>query len=257
MAVIATTFSEQLLPWLNGLFGEHGTIALALIEIMGINILLSGDNAVVIAIACRSLPPRKRFIGIMLGVAAAIILRVAFTLGLQAVMHFSWLKLGGGLLLLWIAVRLLIEANEDGPVIAGSKTLLGAVWTIALADVVMSLDNVLAIAGAAHGKPQWLIFAGLAMSIPLIVGGATLIIWLLARFPVLVWAGAALLGWIAGELIADEALLAAHYAAFQQAAGISAAAFMYACAFAGAFIVLAAGFVVGMRRRTTVAASRA
>jgi YjbE family integral membrane protein len=236
MAVELATLGEQALPWLKSVFGEHGMTALELLEIMGINILLSGDNAVVIAIACRSLPANKRMIGIILGVAVAIILRVLFTFGLA-----------GGLLLLWIAVQLLTEADHDEKLIADSKTLSGAIWTIALADVVMSLDNVLAIAGAAHGKP-WLIFFGLAMSIPLIVGGAALIITLLTRYPVLVWAGAALLGWIAGELIAGEARLAGFYKSIVHATGISPTLWPYACAVLGATIVVFVGLVTQWRR---------
>ena len=256
MAVMLATFGEQALPWLNSLFGESGATALALLEIMGINILLSGDNAVVIAIACRSLPPKERFIGIVLGVVAAIVLRVAFTLGLQQILHLPWVKLGGGVVLLWIAVQLLVEADHDEKMIADSKTLMGAVGTIAIADVVMSLDNVLAIAGAAHGQPQWLIFAGLAMSIPLIVGGATLIIWILTRFPVLVWAGAALLGWISGELIAEEALLKGTYDTWAQAIGLTPAMWPYACAAAGAAIVLFVGCLAQVWRTAKRAEAR-
>ena len=247
MAVELATLSEQLLPWLTTLFGEHGTTALALLEIMGINILLSGDNAVVIALACRSLPAKKRWIGISLGVIAAIILRVVFTLGLQSVMTWPLVMLIGGLLLVFIAVQLLVEADDNEKMLADSKTLAGAIWTIALADVVMSLDNVLAIAGAAHGKP-WLIVFGLALSIPMIVGGATLIINLLTRFPILVWAGAALLGWIAGELIMGERLLAPAYAAWASAINVTPSMMPYFGAMLGAAIVLLIGAIVQVRR---------
>ena len=180
---------------LDHLAGLDGGTIVAILEIIGINILLSGDNAVVIALACRSLPARKRAMGITLGVLAAIILRVIFTIGLQSLLGWPWITLVGGVLLLAIAIQLAVEAEHDNKTIADSATLAGAVWTIAIADMVMSLDNVLAIAGAAHGKP-WLIFFGLAMSIPLIVWGATLILGLMTRFPILIWAGAALLGWV-------------------------------------------------------------
>jgi YjbE family integral membrane protein len=248
MAPMLATLSEQVLPWLDSAFGSSGTTALALLEIMGINILLSGDNAVVIAIACRSLPPQKRFYGILLGVLAAIILRIVFTIGLQSVLQLPWVKLAGGLVLLWIAIKLLLEADDGEKDIASSKTLAGAVWTIAIADVIMSLDNVLAVAGAAHDQPQWVIYFGLAMSIPLIVGGATLIVWILSRFPALVWAGAALLGWIAGELIAGEKFLTPAYAAITQAWGIPMASWPYVCATFGAGIVVLTGAVAQSRR---------
>jgi YjbE family integral membrane protein len=234
--------------WMGSLFGDYGTTIVQLVEIMGINILLSGDNAVVIALACRSLPPKKRMLGIALGVLAAIVLRVIFTLGLQYVIAWPWLKLVGGVLLLIIAIQLLMEADDDDKVIADSKTLMGAMWTIALADVVMSLDNVLAIAGAAQGKP-WLIFIGLAMSIPLIVGGATLIITLLTRFPILVWAGAALLGWIAGELIYEETRLADVYLVIEKSLSLAHANMHYAFSIAGALLVILLGFLTQLRGR--------
>jgi YjbE family integral membrane protein len=237
---------DTLAPWVTFVFGENGV---ALLKIIGIDILLSGDNAVVIALACRSLPADKRKIGIALGVFAAITLRVLFTVGLQSVLDWPWLMLVGGLMLLWIAVQLLIEADDDDKVIADSKTLWGAVATIALADVVMSLDNVLAIAGAAHGKP-WLIFFGIALSIPLIMVGATLIINMLTRFPILVWAGAALLGWVAGDLIGSEKSLATVYAKIIADLGISPSMWPHLCAAVGALIVLAAGAFANSVRRT-------
>ena len=131
------------------------------------------------------------------------LLRIIFTVGLQYVLDIPWLRLVGGLLLLWIAIKLLVqeEASEDS--IDSAENLWGAVKTVAIADIVMSLDNVLAIAAAAKGHP-WLIAFGLAVSIPLIVAGATLIMALLTRFPILVWAGAGLLGWIAGELVMED-----------------------------------------------------
>jgi YjbE family integral membrane protein len=238
--VLLATLGETLPAWLDTAFGSNGASALALLEIIGINILLSGDNAVVIALACRSLPPQKRRIGIAVGVLAAIALRIVFTLGLQYVITWPWLKLVGGLLLIGIAIQLVLEAHEDDKVIAASPTLLGAIATIALADVVMSLDNVLAIAGAARGQ-SWLIVVGLALSIPLIVGGATLIISLLTRFPLLVWAGAALLGWIGGELIAEEPLLADALATFARTIGATLAQMPTFAAIAGAALVVSVG----------------
>ena len=176
--------------------------ALAVLQIVWINILLSGDNAVVIALACRSLQPRQRKWGVIFGAGAAVALRVVFTLIVATMMALPWLKLVGGLLLLWIAVKLLIDETDESDV-KESHTVWSAVQTVVVADIVMSLDNVVAIAAAAKGD-MTLIVLGLVLSVPLIVFGAQLIITLLQRFPVLVWAGAALLGWVAGELIASD-----------------------------------------------------
>jgi YjbE family integral membrane protein len=199
-------WGEQLLSWFTALLGLQSDSAVAILKIIGINIVLSGDNAIVIALACRSLPPRQRIVGIALGAGAAIILRIIFTILVQQLLGVPYLKLIGGLLLLWISVKLLLseEAHEDS--IKGGSTLWEAVRIVAVADVVMSLDNVLAIAAAAGGD-QTLIILGLIISIPLVVFGSTLVMGLLTRFPILVWAGAALLGWIAGELIAREPIL--------------------------------------------------
>jgi YjbE family integral membrane protein len=194
---------SELVDLFNSHLGDYGPMGVQVLKIIWINILLSGDNAVVIALACRALPRRQRVWGIILGAGAAVLLRVVFTVGLQYVLEIPALRLVGGLLLLWIAIKLLVqdEANEDS--VESSDTLWGAVRTVAIADVVMSLDNVLAIAAAAKGHP-WLIGFGLLISIPLIVAGATLIMALLHKFPILVWAGAGLLGWIAGELLMED-----------------------------------------------------
>jgi|KBSSwiStaDraftv2_1062776.scaffolds.fasta_scaffold613285_2 YjbE family integral membrane protein len=194
---------SELVDLFNSHLGDYGPMGVQVLKIIWINILLSGDNAVVIALACRALPRRQRVWGIILGAGAAVALRVVFTVGLQYVLEIPALRLVGGLLLLWIAIKLLVqdEANEDS--VESSDTLWGAVRTVAIADVVMSLDNVLAIAAAAKGHP-WLIGFGLLISIPLIVAGATLIMALLHKFPILVWAGAGLLGWIAGELLMED-----------------------------------------------------
>ena len=190
-------------------------------QIIWINILLSGDNAVVIALACRSLPPRQRFWGILLGAGAAVVLRIFFTLIIAQIMGVPFLKLVGGLLLLWIAVKLLVPSEEhgEGSVKAGD-TLMRAVWLVTVADIVMSLDNVIAIAAAAETAAARvdlahaltiktiLIVFGLATSVPLIIAGSTLLMTLLARFPILVWAGAALLGWVAGEIMVKDVAVA-------------------------------------------------
>ena len=184
---------------------ETGTFLLALVQIIWINILLSGDNAVVIALACRSLPEQSRKWGVMLGAGVAVALRILFTVMVASLLDLPYVKLVGALLLVWIAVQLITAENEDQDVKA-SQSLWVAVRVIAVADLVMSLDNVVAIAAAAKGS-MTLIIMGLVMSVPLIVFGATLIISILDRYPVLVWAGAALLGWVAGGLFVSDPLI--------------------------------------------------
>jgi YjbE family integral membrane protein len=186
-------------------------------QIIWINILLSGDNAVVIALACRSLPPKQRFWGILLGAGAAVLLRIIFTVIIAQIMAVPFLKLVGGILLLWIAIKLIVPSDEhgEGSVKAGD-TLLRAVWLVTVADIVMSLDNVIAIAASAETAAMrvdvanamfiktTLIVFGLATSVPLIIAGSALLMKLLERFPILVWAGAALLGWVAGEIMIKD-----------------------------------------------------
>jgi YjbE family integral membrane protein len=190
-------------------------------QIIWINILLSGDNAVVIALACRSLPPRQRFWGILLGAGAAVLLRIFFTIIIAQIMGVPFLKLVGGLLLLWIAVKLIVPSDEHGEdSVKAGDTLWRAVWLVTVADIVMSLDNVIAIAAAAETAAvrvdlahaltikTILIVFGLATSVPLIIAGSTLLMALLNRFPILVWAGAGLLGWVAGEIMVKDAAVA-------------------------------------------------
>ena len=180
---------------------------LPLLEIIWIDILLSGDNAVVIALACRSLPEGQRTLGIMLGSGVAVALRVVFTVLVVELLGLPFVKIVGGVLLLWIAVRL-AGAEEPQKEVRPANTLWSAIRIIAVADAVMSLDNMIAVAAAAKGS-KFLILLGLALSIPLLVFGSTLVLALLNRFPVLVWAGAGLLGWIAGDLIGTDPDLAA------------------------------------------------
>jgi len=182
----------------------------ALGSIILANVLLSGDNAVVIALACRKLPQRQRVWGVVLGTMVAITLRVIFTGVITTLMSVPYVKLIGGALLLWIAIKLLgQDDNDKNGHIEPVDSLWRAVRIVAIADVVMSLDNIVAIAAAAHGSYALLMF-GLACSIPLIMAGAALVTALLERFPVVVWAGAALLGWIAGEIIAKDPLFTAN-----------------------------------------------
>jgi YjbE family integral membrane protein len=172
-------------------------------KIIWINVLLSGDNALVIALACRGLEPRHRLWGMILGAGAAVILRIIFTGIVASLMELPYLKLVGGLALIVIAAKLLVPEQEDEDGVESASHLWAAVQIVVVADIVMSLDNVIAVAAAANGSVPLLIL-GLAISVPLIVAGAALIMALLTRLPVLVWAGAALLGWIAGEVIATD-----------------------------------------------------
>lgn len=175
----------------------------ALGKIMWINILLSGDNALVIAMACRGLPPRQRFWGMILGAGVAVGLRIIFTGIVVSLMALPFLKLVGGLALLYIAAKLLVPEDEGEGDVHAAAHLWAAVRIVAIADIVMSLDNVIAVAAAANGSIPLLVI-GLAISVPLIVAGAALIMALLTRMPALVWAGAGLLGWVAGEVMATD-----------------------------------------------------
>lgn len=177
---------------------------LAALEIIVINILLSGDNAVVIALACRNLPAQQRRWGVFWGAIGAIILRIVLTFFAVSLLKLSWLKIVGGLLLVWIGIKLIAEEEgEGGPDVQASDRLLAAVRTVIIADVVMSIDNVLGVAAAAKGSLLLLVF-GLVVSVPLVIGGAQLIMRLIERFPILIVAGGGLLGYVAGELIVED-----------------------------------------------------
>lgn len=180
----------------------------AVIQIIVIDILLGGDNAVVIALACRNLPPSQRTKGVLWGTAGAIVLRVALIAFAVVLLDVPLLKFAGGLLLLWIGVRLMAPAHDVHENVKPADKLISAIRTIIIADAVMSLDNVIAIAGAAESAdPEHrfaLVIFGLLVSIPLIVWGSQLVLKLLDRFPIVVTLGAALLGWIAGGLIVND-----------------------------------------------------
>src|SRR3954447_20968588 len=214
---------------------------LKILQIIWINIVLSGDNAVVIALACRGLPGRRRAMGMVLGAGVAVVLRIIFTVLVAALLSTPFLKIAGSLLLFWIAVKLLVEDQDDQEgKIGETDRLWHAVRTIAIADAVMSLDNVLAIAAVAQDSIMLLIL-GLAISIPLIVAGAALIMALLSRFPIFVWLGAGLLGWVAGEmLITDPSLESRIGTALTHRLEIPMAAL-------GALIVVGLGYM--LRRR--------
>ena len=238
-------------------------------KIIWINVLLSGDNALVVAMACRSLASRQRFWGMVLGTAAAVLLRIVFTVVIASVMGLPYLKLAAGLALIVIAAKLLVQRDEPPESIGSASQLWAAVQIVVLADVVMSLDNVIAVAAAADGSVPLLVI-GLASSIPLIIAGAALIMALLSMLPILIWAGSALLGWIAGDVIAtDPAVHPRLQGIFQGAIGVELDAMLtlfgvaplfvggngaeIACAALGAIVVLISGAIWRRQSRQQLA----
>jgi len=193
---------EAMLATISAWFADPKTWA-GLVQIVIADLLLSGDNALVIALACRSLPAHQQKRAIIFGGGAAIALRVILTIFAVFLLQLPYLKLVGGLLLLWIAVKLLMPEEEGEGHIASSGNMWGAIKTIVIADFVMSVDNVLAVAGAAHGDLA-LLTIGLLLSIPLIIYGSTLILHFIERFPVIVMLGAAMLGYIGGEMLVGD-----------------------------------------------------
>jgi YjbE family integral membrane protein len=190
----------------------HSAFWIGLGKIIWVNLLLSGDNAVVIALAARSLAPEQQKTAVFWGAGAAVILRIILTIFAVALLTLPWLKIVGGALLLWIGVKLLV-AEEDGEEIASSDNLLQAIKTILIADLVMSLDNVLAVAAAADSAAPTvemaamkytLLVLGLGISIPIVIFGSTLMLKLMERWPIIITAGGALLGWIAGEMMVTD-----------------------------------------------------
>ena len=175
----------------------------AVAQIIVIDLVLSGDNAVVIALACRNLAPAQRKVGILWGVLGAVGLRIVLTSFAALLMGLPWLKLAGGVLLLWIGVKLLVPEQEGEHEIGGASNVWGAVKTIIVADFIMSLDNVVAVAGASHGSIALLVF-GLIVSIPIIVFASQLIMKAMERLPIIVAIGAGLLGWVAGAMICTD-----------------------------------------------------
>ena len=246
------------------------TFWIAVGKIIWINILLSGDNALVIALACRGLSPRHRLWGMIFGAGAAVFLRIIFTGIVASLMELPYLKLVGGLALIVIAAKLLVPEHDEDDDVDAASHLWQAVQIVVVADIVMSLDNVLAGAAAANGCVPLLIL-GLAISVPLIVAGAALIMALLEKLPVLVWAGAALLGWIAGEVVAtDPGVAPKLHTLFDGPVGASldgmlaslripaqfghgGAGAEYFCAALGVVVVLVVGSI-WRRRRLTAAA---
>ena len=178
---------------------------IGLVKIIWINIILSGDNAVVIALAARSLPPHQQRMAVLWGSGAAVVMRIALTVVAVQLLALPYLQLIGGLLLLWIGVQLLGDEDEGEGDGKENGSLMAAVRTILIADLVMSLDNVIAVAAAAKGSMTLLIL-GLAISIPMVIFGSALMIKLMERFPIIVVLGAGLIGWVAGETMVSDAV---------------------------------------------------
>ncbi len=217
---------------------------LALGQIIVIDILLGGDNAVVIALACRKLPPAQRTKGIIWGTAGAIILRVVLILFAMTLLNLPFLKFVGALLLVWIGVKLIAPDEDDHGGIEGSDKLFAAIKTIIVADLVMSVDNVIAIAGAAQNSGEHstlLVVLGLLISIPIIVAGSQLVIKLMARFPLIIVAGGMLLGWIAGGMLVTDPVFANPDRWLWMFKISQSSAVKYGAAVAGALLVLAIG----------------
>lgn len=231
---------------------------LALGQIIIIDILLGGDNAVVIALACRKLPPAQRTKGIIWGTAGAIVLRVILIAFAMTLLALPFLKFVGALLLVWIGVKLLAPDEEGHGDVQGSDKLLAAIKTIIVADLVMSVDNVIAIAGAAQnaGEHQFLLVVlGLLISIPIIVWGSQLVIKLMERFPMIITLGGMLLGWIAGGMLVTDPALANPdkwqwmlKMPLDSTSGEVLDMVKYGASVAGALLVLAAGKIILARR---------
>ena len=190
------------------------TFWVSVVEVIWVNILLSGDNAVVIALACRGLPPRERLWGMVIGAGVASVLLIVFTSLVSVLMTLPYLRLLGSLALLWIAVKLLApQAHDAEDTREAVEDLWRAVRIVVIADIIMSLDNVIAVAAVAKGHYVLLII-GLAVSIPIVIAGSALILALLERFPILVWGGAAILGWVAGDIFASDPVILGFFSAF-------------------------------------------
>ena len=234
----------------------HGPFWTGVLQIILLNIILSGDNAVVIAMACLTLPPKQRVWGMILGSGVAVLLRVVLTFVISEAMEFAYVTLVGGALLFYVAIKLVTEDADSDDDVERAHTLWRAMIIVAIADIVMSLDNVLAIAGSAKNAAaqvdlahstaikSTLIIFGLATSIPLIIAGSGILMLLLERYRVLVWGGGALLGWVAGELMVSDSALGDWFSEpVQHQLHIWGGP-------VGGLIVLAAGYIlVGRHRR--------
>jgi YjbE family integral membrane protein len=224
---------------------QNPDFLVGLLKIIWINILLSGDNAVVIALAARGLPPHQQKQAIMFGSGAAVALRIGLTIVAAWLLELQGLQVIGGILLLWIGAQLLADEEESDEEAKEHANMMSAVRTILIADLVMSLDNVIGVAAAAKGD-QVLLILGLAISIPLVIFGSSMMIKLMERFPVIITAGAALIGWVGGETVASDVLLRDFSAANPW--------FHMAAAAAGAVIVIGWGRYMESRKSHSDAA---
>jgi YjbE family integral membrane protein len=225
-------------------WGAHfGSAAfwLSVLQVIWINILLSGDNAVVIALACRGLPPRERLWGMIIGAGLASVLLIVFTGVVFMMLTLPYLKLAGAVALFWIAIKLLTpQAHAAEDTRKAAADLWRAVRLVVIADIVMSLDNVIAVAAVAKGN-YVLLTLGLAVSIPMVIAGSAIILALLDGFPILVWGGAAILGWVAGDIFAGDPVTLAVFNTFEPASVDMAASVI------GAAFVVVSGYI--WRRR--------
>ncbi len=218
---------------------------IAVLQIIAIDIVLGGDNAVVIALACRRLPEQQRKLGIFWGVFGAIILRVVLIFFALSLLAIPYLKIVGAALLVWIGIKLLQPESEEGSHdIDASTTLIGAIKTIIVADAVMSLDNVIAIAGAAKDDLGLVIF-GLVISVPIIVWGSQLVMKVMDRYPVTIAIGAGLLGWIAGDMVVTDVVT-------KEWVSVQAQYLHWVAPAVGAFCVIAVGKVMAARKKVSV-----
>jgi YjbE family integral membrane protein len=219
------------------------TLWVALFQIIIINVLLSGDNAVIIALACRSLPPKEQRNAFLIGTVAIVILMTALTSFAAVLMTIPYVEMVGAVLLLWIGIKLLLPEDENEDVSA-SDNFWGAVKTIIIADIVMSLDNVLGMAGAAKGH-MGLLFVGMVITIPLILFGSAMLMKLMERFPIIVTIGAGLLGYVAGEMAVEDPALKGYLA--------NAHYLEIALPILGALIVVIVGKMLAARHAATPA----
>ncbi|NYT61007.1 TerC family protein [Alcaligenaceae bacterium] len=222
------------------------------LQIILVDILLGGDNAVVIALACRNLPPERRMKGILWGTAGAIALRVVLIAFALTLLVLPYVKVIGGLLLLWIGIKLMVPEGENAN-IQGSDTLLSAIKTIIIADFVMSLDNIVAIAGAAqsaHADHQVvLVIFGLLVSVPIIIWGSTILLKLIDRFPLIVTFGAGLLGWIAAGMLVSDVAVTEQFGALSDNV-------ILALEVAGALFVILLGYLIAGRKAASATTGR-
>lgn len=218
----------------------------AVLQIILIDILLGGDNAVVIALACRNLPPGRRMQGILWGTAGAVVLRVLLIAFALALLDIPFLKAAGSLLLLWIGIKLLVPQEDSHGSIKSASSIWSAVRTILLADLAMSLDNVIAIAGAAQNAhldhQLYYVIFGLLVSVPIIIWGSTLVLKLIDRFPLVVTFGAGLLGWIAGGMLVTDVFAV-------ELLGVPSPSAKLAAEIIGAVLVIGTGKLLASRKR--------